>query len=67
MSSTDVPENTQFQDLVESFKHHKDIKGLAKYVGEHIRTTLNTVEKYKVKEVMDCLEIRYGRTRLEKL
>ena len=59
----DVPENTQFQDLVESLKHNKDIKGLAKYVGEHILTTLNTVVKQKVKEVIDHLEIRYGRTR----
>ena len=65
-NSMDVPENTQFQDLVESFKHNKDIKGLAKYVGEHILTTVNTVEKQKVK-VIDCLEIRYGQTRLEKL
>ena len=65
--SIDVPESTQFQDLVESLKNNKDIKGLAKYVGEHILTTLNTVEKQKVKEVIDCLGIRYGQTRLEKL
>ena len=52
-NSMDVPENTQFQDLVESLKHKKYIKGLAKYVGEYILTTLNTVEKQKVKEVID--------------
>ena len=52
---------------IKSIKCDKDIKGLAKYVGEHILTTLNTVEKQKVKEVIDCLEIRYGGTRLEKL
>ena len=63
----DVTDNTQFQDLVESLKHNKDIKGLAKYIGEHILTTLNTVEKQKVKEVTDGLEIRYGWTRLERL
>ena len=61
----DVSGNTQFQDLVESLKHNKGIKGLGKYV-EHILTALNTLEKQKVKKVMDCLEIRYGRTRLEK-
>ena len=33
VSSTDVHENTQFQDLVESLKHNEYIKGLAKYVG----------------------------------
>ena len=66
-SRTNFPESNQFQDLMESLKHNKDIKGLAKYVEEHILTTLNTVEKQKVKEVIDCLEIRYGQTRLEKL
>ena len=29
-NSRDVPENTQFQDLVESLKHNEDIKGLVK-------------------------------------
>ena len=51
---------------MESFKHNKDIKGLAKFLGEDILTTVNTVEKQKVK-VIDCLEIRYGQTILEKL
>ena len=32
-SNTDVPESTQFQDLVELLKLNKEIKGLAKYVG----------------------------------
>ena len=48
-------------------KHNKDIKGLAKYVGEHILTTLNTVEKQKAKVVIECLEVRYRQIRLEKL
>ena len=52
---------------MESLKHIKDIKGLPKYVGEHILTTLNTVEKQKVEKMIDCLDIRYGWTRLEKL
>ena len=53
--------------MVESLKLYKDVKGLDKNVGEHILTTLNTVEKHNVKEVIECMEKRYGRTRLEKL
>ena len=48
-SNTDVPESTHFQDLVESLKLNKEIKGLAKYVSEHILMTLNTVDKHKIK------------------
>ena len=36
-------------------------------MSEHVLTTLSTPEKQKVKEVIKCLEDRYGRTRLEKL
>ena len=34
---------------------------------EHVLMTLNTAEKDKMKEVIECLETWYGRTRLEKL
>ena len=59
-STTDVPVNTLFQDLVESLQHNKDIK---KYrnIGKHILTTLISVEKQKLKEIIDCLEVRYQR------
>ena len=66
-SNTDVPESTKFQDLVESLKLNKEVKGLANYVSKHILTTLNTLEKHKIKEVIECLETRYGRTRKENL
>ena len=65
--NANVLESTQFQDLVESLRVNKEVKGLAKCVGKHILTTLNTVEKkHKIKEVIECLEKRYGRTRLKK-
>ena len=67
MSNADVPENTQFQDLVESLKMNKEVKGLAKYLGEHILLVMNTVQHQKIKEVLDYLEKRYRRTRLENL
>ena len=34
---------------------NKEIDGLAKYVGEHILTRLDMVEKQKVKEVTELL------------
>lgn len=40
---------------------------MAKYVSKHILKTLNTVEKHKIKKVVECLEIRYDRGWLEKL
>ena len=67
VSNNYVPESMQFQDLVESLKLNKDIKGLAKYVSEHALTIWNTVEKQKIEEIVDYLKTRYRRTRLEKL
>ena len=57
----------QFQDLIESLKVNKEIKGSERFLSEHVLTMLSTPEKQKVKEVIKCLEDRYGRTRLEKL
>ena len=67
MISTDVPENSQFQNLLESMKLNKEIKVFTKYLSEHVLTTLDNIEKQKIKEVIECLEIRYGRMRLQKL
>ena len=53
--------------LVESLKLNKDVKGLAKYVSEHVPMALNTVDKHKIKKVVEFLLARYRRTRLEKL
>ena len=46
---------------------NKEVKGLAKYVGEHILPVLKTVECQTIKDIIECLEKIYGRTRLEKL
>ena len=67
ISNADIPESMQFQDLVESLKLNKEIKGLAKYVSEHFLTALNTAETQKIREIVVCLKTRYGRTRLGKL
>ena len=46
---------------------NKEIKGLENFLSEHVLITLSTPEKQKVKEIIACLEERYGRTRLEKM
>ena len=63
----DVSEGVRFQDVIESLKMNMEIDGLAKYVGEHILTRLDTVQKQKVKEVTELLRVKYGRTRIEEL
>ena len=47
---------------MELLKLNKEIKGLVKYVIENVLMSINTVEKHKIKEVIECLETRYGRT-----
>ena len=63
----DLSEAVRYQDVIESLKTNKEIEGLAKYVGEHIIGKLDTIEKQKVKEIIELLNIKYGRTRLEEL
>ena len=46
---------------------NKEIKGLERFVREHVFTMLSAPEKQKVDDVIKCLEDRYGRTRLEKI
>ena len=66
-SNVDVPESTEFQDLMVSLMVNKERKGLERFVSELVLTTLSTPEKQKIKEVIKCLEDKYGRTRQEKL
>ena len=63
----DLSEAVRYQDVIESLKVNKEIEGLAKYIGEHVIGKLDTIEKQKVKEIIELLNLKYGRTRLEKL
>merc|ERR1711895_125494 len=63
----DVSEAVRFQDVIEPLKMNKEIEGLAKYVGEHVIARLDTIEKEKVKEIVDLLKLKYGRKRIEEL
>ena len=52
----DVTEAVRYQDVIESLKVNKEIEGLAKYVEEHVITRLDTIERHKVKEIVDLLK-----------
>ena len=52
---------------MESLKNNKEIKGLPHYVGEHILPVLEKKTDQTVKRVLELLDIKYGRTRTEKI
>ena len=66
-NNKDMSEAARYQDVIESLKMNKDIEGLAKYIGEHVVGKLDTIEKQNVKEIIELLDLKYGRTRLEEL
>ena len=63
----DIPEHVKFADLIESLKTNKEIKGLQKYVGEHILPVLETKVDQTLKKVLEILILKYGRTRVEQI
>ena len=63
----DIPEHVKFADLIESLKTNKEIKGLQKYVGEHILLVLETKVDQTLKKVLEILILKYSRTRVEQI
>ena len=63
----DIPEHVKFADLIESLKTNKEIKGLQKYVGEHILPVLETKVDQTLKKVLEILILKYGHTRVEQI
>ena len=66
-NNKDMPENSKYNEIIESLKMNKEIEGLALYIGEHVVGKLDTIEKQTVKELIELLNTKYGRTRLEEL
>merc|ERR1712030_208507 len=52
----DVPTNVKYQDLVENLKINKEIKGLPRFVGEHVLPVLEKMQDQTVKKVLELLE-----------
>ena len=63
----EIPEHVKYADLKESLKINKDIKGLQKYVGEHVLLVLETKVDQTLKKVLEILILKYGCTRVEKI
>ena len=62
-----VPEFVKFHDFIKSLKVNKDIKDLPQYVGEHILPVLEKKQDQTIKKVLELLDIKYGRSRMEKV
>merc|ERR1712243_381362 len=63
----EIPEHVKYADLIESLKTNTQIKGLPKYVGEHVLLVLETKVDQTFKKVLEILILKYGRTRVEKI
>ena len=63
----DIPEFGKFHELIEELKKNKEIRGLQKFLEEHILPVIETKEDQNVKKVITLLNERYGRTRTEKV
>ena len=63
----DIPEFAKYHELIEELKRNKEIKGLQKFLAEHVLPVIETKEDQNVKKVVALLNERYGRTRIEKV
>ena len=63
----DVPEYVKYHDLIEELKKNKDIKGLQRFIADHILPVLVKKQDQTVDRVARLLDSRYGRTRTEKV
>ena len=52
---------------MESLKTNQEIKGLPRYVGEHVLPTLEKTTYHTMAKVLDLLALKYGQTRTEKI
>ena len=58
----EIPEYVKYQDLMESLKTNKEIKGLPKYIGGHVLPILNKKTDQTMKRVLEILSLKYGQT-----
>ena len=63
----DIPEFAKYHELIEELKKNKDIKGLQKFLADHILPVILNKNDQNVKKVISLLNERYGRTQTEKV
>ena len=56
----DIPEFVKFQDLVENLINNKEIKGLPRYVGEHVLPVLEKKNNQTFKHEFELPDLKYG-------
>ena len=61
----EIPEHVKYADLIEILKTNTQIKGLPKYIGEHVLPVLETKVDQTLKKVLEILILKYGCTRVE--
>ena len=61
----DVPEHVKYHDLMEELKKNTEIKGVQRYVAEHIIPVLINIEYQNLDKVVRLLDMKYDRTRTE--
>merc|ERR1711895_214427 len=66
-TNKDLPDHSKYNEIIESLKLNKEIEGLSLYIGEIVVGKLDTVGKQTVKEIIELLTTKYGRTRQEEL
>ena len=62
-----VPANMKYQDFMEILKINKDIKGLPRFFGKYMLPVLEKKQDQVVKNVLELLDHKYGRTYVEKV
>ena len=63
----DIPKYIKYQDLMESLKTNKEVKGLPRYVGEHVLPTLKKKSDQTILKILDLLDSKYGRMKTERI
>ena len=59
----DIPETAKYHELIEELKKNKEIKGLQKFLADHILPVIETKEDQNIRKVTTLLNERYGRSR----
>ena len=63
----DVPEYVKYHDLMEELKKNKDIKGIQKYVAEHVIPVIIKKTDQTLEKVIGLFDVKYSRSRTEKV
>ena len=57
----------KYHDFVESLKVNKDVKGLPRFVAEHVLPVLEKKTDQTIKKVLEIIDVKYRRKRTEKV